>query len=126
MYSSWNFRRAIEDEAKARRRASIIAVRNRVKLAQRVRELEDELARVRLLAFALADVCLTTGLVTEEELKKRLETLDVSDGTKDGKLARGGRLPGESPPPPPAAPDPATRTAERRARPARRLRRRAT
>jgi hypothetical protein len=76
---------------------------------RRIQDLEDELGRIRLLTFALADLCLDTGLVTLDEMKERLKKLDVSDGVEDGKLAPGRPLPGSPPEPPPAPPVPVVR-----------------
>ena len=63
----------------------------------RMRELESELARVSLLAFALAELCIDKGVVTVDELEARLKQVDGSDGNEDGGLSPGRALP-ESPP----------------------------
>jgi hypothetical protein len=91
-------------------------MQHRAKQSERIRELEDELGRVRLLAFALTDLCVDTGLVTQDELKARLEKLDLSDGVADGKLASGRPLPGAPPEPPPAPAAPVVRRRRFRAR----------
>ena len=82
--------------SRARRRANATQT-------QRLREMEAELGRVSLLAFALAELCLDKGVVSIEELDSRLKDLDATDGNADGRLAPGRRLPGETSVEPPPA-----------------------
>lgn len=83
--------RGIISASRARRRA-------RATQSDHFRQLEDELGRVSLLAFALADLCLAKGLVTEEELDERLRAIDAEDGVEDEKPAKGRALPGRKRP----------------------------
>ena len=74
------------DEAKARqRRAHYASIRGRLRLQQRVEELEDDLARVALLTMALAKLCVDKGVLTADELNARMSEIDLADGTEDGK-----------------------------------------
>jgi predicted Zn-dependent peptidase len=113
-----NIREMLEEEAANRRRGSFTSARLRRQQSARITQLEDELARVSLLTFALADLCLDTGLVTLDDLKERLRKIDLSDGVEDGKLAAGRPLPGSPPAPaqPPTAAVPPVRRRRFRAR----------
>lgn len=63
---------------------------------QRVEDLESELARVTMLARALAQACLARGVLTREELSAALVAADLADGVQDGGLDPEVALPGES------------------------------
>jgi hypothetical protein len=106
----------LSDLVKLRRDVAIRNAHASVRHSDRIRALEDELGKVSLLAFALAQVCLDTGLVTLDELKDQLRKMDLSDGTEDGKLAPGRPLPG-SPPAPPVPETPAPPPRRTRFRP---------
>jgi len=111
MYGSyWGLRAELEGQALRQRKAHLTSVRSRLKLQERVKRLEDELEWVRLVSSALMGVCIEKGLVTPDELKERLQKLDLADGVEDGKVG-----PGASPPAPPPAPLPIVR--RRRFRP---------
>jgi len=57
--------------------------------------LENDVARVALLARALAELGLKKGLFTREELLAQLLESDMSDGAEDHKLAPDVVMPGE-------------------------------
>ena len=61
----------------------------------RTRALEDDLARVALLARSLAELCLEKGLLTEAELGRKIVEVDLADGVGDGRLDPAVALPGE-------------------------------
>jgi len=65
---------------------------------QRVELLEEALARVAMLARALAETCLAKGVLTREELEQALLEADLSDGEQDGGLDPSVVLPGEDKP----------------------------
>jgi len=54
-----------------------------------VRDLAAEVDWLRLLTASLAELCLEKGLVTEDELRARLEKLDAADGAAARKPAPG-------------------------------------
>jgi hypothetical protein len=83
----WSVYRAVDESAKQRRRAHLTSVRARLKLQQRVEQLEEDLARMGLVSFALAKLCVDKGVVTREELEARMLEIDLSDGVEDGKAA---------------------------------------
>ena len=58
----------------------------RVALRELVKELEDDLGRVALLARSLVDACLAKGIVTRDELATLIAKADLGDGEADGKL----------------------------------------
>ena len=65
---------------------------------ERIQELEDQLARVAMLARGLADACLAKGVLTREELAHFLLEADLADGAQDGGLDPSVALPGEDKP----------------------------
>lgn len=69
----------------------------------RIVALENDVARVALLARALAELCLAKGILTQAELLRQLEEIDLADGKRDRKLDARCVMPGESKP---ADPDP--------------------
>jgi len=83
----------------------------RASTSARIAALENDLARVALLARALADVCIAKGVLTKEELMRQLLEADAADGKRDEKLAAKVVMPGESKPADPD-PDPAVRKAK--------------
>jgi len=92
------------DEVEARLQQRITRQRERLSDDRaRIVELENDLARVALLARALAELCLAKGLLTQEDLLRQLEEVDFADGKADGKLEARVVMPGESKP---ADPDP--------------------
>jgi hypothetical protein len=116
----WLAIRGLQETSERQRSAFTAQMRHRAKQSDRIRELEAELGRVSLLTFALADLCLDTGLVTLDELKARLQKLDLTDGVEDGKIAPGRPLPGSPPATePPAPPSTATPVRRKRFRPRR-------
>lgn len=58
----------------------------RVAERERIAELEGDIARVALLARALAELCLRKGVLTHEELVKQLAETDFADGVFDAAL----------------------------------------
>ena len=56
-------------------------------LEERVGRLELDLGRVALLARALAEACVTQGVLPLEVVKQEIERCDVFDGEFDGMLA---------------------------------------
>lgn len=71
----------------------------------RLEALEAEVAWLRLLTRALAELSLEKGLISEEELRERLRKFDASDGVEDGKSAADPFAPAPSPAPlPPPKP----------------------
>lgn len=79
----------IEDETRTRSRWTqhrAQAIKGDLEsLRERVVELEDDLGRVTLLLRALADTCVTRGLLSKAELERVAQAIDASDGTADGK-----------------------------------------
>jgi hypothetical protein len=65
---------------------------------QRIEVLEEQLARVAMLARGLADACLSKGVLTREELAGFLLEADLADGVEDGGLDPDVALPGEDRP----------------------------
>jgi hypothetical protein len=55
-------------------------------LETRVKQLEDDLGRVALIARALMDAVMKKGLLTQVELAQAMNAADTADGTRDGKL----------------------------------------
>jgi len=86
---------------------SSVAREGRASLKARIEALENDLGRVALLARALADLCLSKGLITREELVRQLLEADLADGKRDQRLQARVVMPGESqaadPEPSPAA-----------------------
>ena len=76
-------RRQLEQHAQ---RLAISGARRGARQSERMLELERDLARVALLARALADACLRKGLLTAEELERQLAETDFADGVFDGEL----------------------------------------
>ena len=72
--------------------------RQRLSALKRAEAAEDELARVALLARSLAELCLAKGLITAEELRQRMLTVDAVDGKRDARLAPGLVEPGSTKP----------------------------
>jgi hypothetical protein len=64
-----------------------IRARNPSELVNRVDELEDELARTRLLLYTLTELCVSKGVMTQKELQAMAKKVDLADGVQDGKLA---------------------------------------
>src|SRR6188768_3509174 len=98
--SGWVTLRALEDEARRRRQTHVASVRARLALQQRVAQLEEDLSWTRLVASTLMSVCIEKALVTEDELRARLEALERA----------------ETDPPPAAEPPPAPKVRRRRFR----------
>jgi hypothetical protein len=73
---AWSIHRQMEVSDAKRRKAHLASVRARLKLQQRVEQVEDELAWVSALASSLASVCIEKGIVVEEELKSRIARID--------------------------------------------------
>jgi hypothetical protein len=55
-------------------------------LELRVKQLEDDLGRVALIARALMDAVVKKGLLTQVELAQAMSSADSADGARDGKL----------------------------------------
>ncbi len=91
----WTSRYADQLDAR-RRKAHLASVRGRLRLQQRVEELEEDLARMGLLTLALARLCVDKGVVTSDELKARMREIDLADGVEDGKAPRDGADPRET------------------------------
>jgi hypothetical protein len=70
----------------------------RLSTLKRAEVTEEELGRVALLARSLAELCLAKGLITAEELRQRMLTVDAVDGARDAKLAPGLVEPGSTKP----------------------------
>lgn len=69
---------------------------NRMRQAQaRVLQLEEDLARVALLSRSLAELCLSKGVITKQELAEQLVATDLVDGALDFGLDPSLTLPGE-------------------------------
>ena len=67
-------------------RFAAVAERKRGREGERIRELERDVARLALLARALADVCLRKGLIRADELEQQLAETDFADGVFDAAL----------------------------------------
>jgi hypothetical protein len=65
---------------------------------ERIQVLEDQLARVAMLARGLADACLAKGVMSRDELAHHLLEADLADGAEDGGLDPTVALPGEDRP----------------------------
>ena len=76
------------DERLRQQRRSDSRVRSDLRL--RIDELEDEVARLSLIAHALADACVQSGALTREQLREATHRLDAADGQVDGRI--GGRV----------------------------------
>ena len=63
---------------------------------ERIDELEQDLARVAMLARGLAEACLTKGVLSREELAAALLEADLADGAEDQVLDPSVALPGEA------------------------------
>ncbi|NOT29833.1 MAG: hypothetical protein HOP15_05215 [Planctomycetes bacterium] len=79
----------------------------------RVEALESDLERVALLTRALADLCLSKGLLTRDELIGQIQEADLADGKRDERLQAKVVMPGESKP---ADPDPSRVPSAKKAR----------
>jgi hypothetical protein len=94
------FSKTLDPRAAAKLRALFEAERieraNRMRQAQaRVLQLEEDLARVALLSRTLAELCLSKGLITKQELAEQLVATDIVDGALDFGLDPSLLLPGE-------------------------------
>lgn len=69
--------------------------RDRRQTEARIRQLELNLARVALLARALAETCVEEGRIPLEALKAKIAACDLFDGVEDGGLDPAVALPGE-------------------------------
>jgi hypothetical protein len=80
------------------RRLNLALRRQRIRsrsLEERVQTLELDLARVTMLARAVAELGLAKGAFTVEEFEKALIEADLADGEQSGGLDPGVALPGE-------------------------------
>jgi hypothetical protein len=84
----------MEEADRRRRRAHLTAVRARLRLQERVEQLEDDLARVGLVTMALAKLCIDKGVLTLDELNVRMSEVDIADGVEDGKATSDAMEPG--------------------------------
>src|SRR5262245_34103110 len=73
-------------------------------LSARVGTLAADAGRVAWLVRTLAELCLTKGVCTRDELARMLLEVDRADGKEDGRVSAKAVMPGESAP---AAPSPA-------------------
>jgi hypothetical protein len=60
--------------------------RTRIGMRDEIRELREDLARVALLARALADACVKGGVLTHNQIAEMMTAADLADGVADGKL----------------------------------------
>ncbi len=58
----------------------------RTELVGRVDELEDDFGRALLLLQTLAELCVSKGILTRDEITAMAARVDKADGVKDGKL----------------------------------------
>jgi hypothetical protein len=84
----------IEDRDRIRRRAHLASVRARLRLQQRVEQLEDDLARVGLVTLALAKLCVEKGVLSPDELNAKMSEVDLADGVEDGRASPDATEPG--------------------------------
>lgn len=77
----------LDDRMRQQRRTDS---RIRGDLRMRIDELEDEVARLSLIAHALAEACVQSGALTREQIREATHRLDADDGRIDGKI--GGRV----------------------------------
>jgi len=63
-----------------------IQVGTNVTTADRVEQLEDDLARAVLLIHSLTEACILKGVFTREEIARAATEIDLFDGAADGKL----------------------------------------
>lgn len=94
------FTQTLDQRSVAKLRALLEADRieraNKMRQAQaRVLQLEEDLARVALLSRSLAELCLSKGLITKQELAEQLVATDIVDGALDFGLDPSLTLPGE-------------------------------
>lgn len=54
--------------------------------AERVAQLEEDLARAVLLIHTLVEACVRKGVFTREEIARAAAEIDLFDGVADGKL----------------------------------------
>ena len=57
-----------------------------VTTAQRIAQLEDDLARAALVIHSLVEVCIRQGVFTADEIARVTAEVDLLDGVADGKL----------------------------------------
>jgi len=74
----------------------------------RIEALEKDLGRIALVTRSLADLCISKGLLTKNELVQLMLEVDLADGVRDQRLSADVVLPGESKPAPPP-PEPRAR-----------------
>ena len=75
--AGWFLYRQIEEIRARGLRSNLTATRARLALSRRVVDLENELAHVSLITFALADLCLEKGHVTHDEMQARMAKIDA-------------------------------------------------
>ncbi len=87
LHDFWTARQfnAMEDQLKARRKVS---TRQRLRVSEKVEELEDELDRLALFSRSLAEACIRKGVVSRSDLAAVMKEIDVADGGEDGKITR--------------------------------------
>lgn len=57
-----------------------------VTTADRIEQLEDDLARAVLLIHTLTEACILKGIFTRDEIARAANEIDLFDGAADGKL----------------------------------------
>jgi hypothetical protein len=89
--------------------------RSSADLRDRIADLEDDLGRLTLLTYALAEACVRKGVFTREEIASFADELDLVDGRADGKLDPSAlHGPGEQRPTRPRSPESHLHDLERR------------
>jgi hypothetical protein len=73
-----------------------VQIGDRVTTADRVEQLEDDLARAVLLVHTLTEACILKGVFTREEIARAASEIDLFDGAADGKLDPAVLRPGQS------------------------------
>ena len=53
---------------------------------QRIQDLEDQVAELRLYVSVLLRIVTSKGLVTQDQLRRFAEALDAADGRRDGRF----------------------------------------
>lgn len=75
----------LEQQIQALRAQVQSGARQPTGIEQRIAELEDQVAELRLYLAVLLRLATSKGLVTTDQLQRIVEAIDAADGTQDGK-----------------------------------------
>jgi hypothetical protein len=118
-YFVHNFFTAQEFDELERRLASShrVAWERHSSARARIEALERDLGRIALVTRSLADLCISKGLLTKNELVQLMLEADLADGVRDQRLSADVVLPDESKPAPPRPEPQARKEKAKRRRP---------